>query len=124
MQYPKEYDNLAKKLAPYNLVMGKAADTILNQDVSSYPIFIIPDESIPLGIPIVERTQEEPLRIHASTLEELATKKVIEMSKVDHFREVYKDPAEFLCLFVVDNKDAKFVFIPRISIDNWTPVNW
>ena len=118
MQYPKEYNELAKKLAPYNLVMGNAADTILNQDVSSYPIFIIPSESIPLGIPIVEQTEEEPLRIHASTLEELATKKVIEMSKVDHFREVYKDPAEFLCLFVVDAQEAKFVFIPRIAVDN------
>ncbi|PHN03088.1 hypothetical protein [Flavilitoribacter nigricans] len=118
MQYPKEYDELAKKLAPYNLVMGNAADTILNQDVSSYPIFIILTESIPLGIAIVEQTEEEPLYIHASTLEELATKKVIEMGKVDHFREVYKDPAEFLCLFVVDEQEAKFVFIPRISVDN------
>lgn len=118
MQYPKEYEELAKKLAPYNLVMGNAADTILNQEVSSYPIFIIPTESIPLGIPIVEQTVEDPLRIHASTLEELATKKVIEMNKVDHFREVYKDPEEFLCLFVVDEKEAKFIFIPRISVDN------
>lgn len=118
MQYPKKYESLAKKLAPYNLVMGNAADTILNQEVSSYPIFIIPEESIPLGVPIVENTEEDPLRIHASTLEELATKKVIEMSKVDHFREVYKDPAEFLCLFVIDDSGASFIFIPRISVDN------
>lgn len=118
MQYPKEYEALAKKLAPYNLVMGNAADTILDQEVSSYPIFIIPKESIPLGIPIVENMEEEPLRIHASTLEELATKKVIEMSKVDHFREVYKDPTEFLCLFVVDESQSSFIFIPRVVVDN------
>lgn len=118
MQHPKEYDELAKKLAPYNLVMGNAADTILDQEVSSYPIFIIPSESIPLGIPIVEQTEEETVLIHASTLEELATKKVIEMSKVDHFREVYKDPTEFLCLFVIDEAEAKFIFIPRIAANN------
>ena len=118
MQYPKDFEELAKKLAPYNLVMGNAADTILDQEVSSYPIFIIPEEPIPLGIPIVENTEEDPLRIHASTLEELATKQVIEMSKVDHFREIYKDPAEFLCLFVVSDEQASFVFIPRLAADN------
>lgn len=118
MQSQKEYEALVNKLAPYNLVMGNAADTVLNQDVSSYPIFIIPTESIPLGIPIIEQTEGDQLRIHASTLEELATKQVIEMSKVDHFREIYKDPSEFLCLFVIDEQQANFVFIPRMIADN------
>lgn len=118
MQHPKEYEVLAKKLLPYNLIMGNAADTILNEDVSSYPIFIIPPQAIALGIPLVEKETENAVRIYASTLEELATKNVIEMSKVDHFREVYKDPAAFLCLFVIDEQEAKFIFIPRLSVDN------
>ena len=118
MEDPKEiYKVLEKKLAPYNLVMGAAADTILNQDVSSYPIFIIPEEQIALGIPLVNN-DETAIHIHASTLEELATKNLIEMSKVDHFREIYKDPAAFLCLFVITQVQASFVFLPRIQVDN------
>ena len=54
MKGPNAYQILEKKLAPYNIIMGNAADTIINQDVSSYPIFVIPEEAIALGIPIVE----------------------------------------------------------------------
>jgi hypothetical protein len=117
---PKQnsYQVLEKKLAPYNIIMGKAADTIMDQDVSSYPIFVIPEEPIALGIVIVEGETEHSVRIHATTLEELVTKNIIQMNKVDHFREVYKDPSEFLCLLVIKDTDFNFIFLPRLQVDN------
>lgn len=118
MQDPKAYAEIEKKLAPYKLIMGSAADTILHQEVSLYPIFVIAKDDIELGIPLATSKDEDAVRIHASTLEELAAKRVVEMGKVDHFREIYKDPADFLCLFVINAEQASFIFIPRVQVDN------
>ena len=114
MKTEAELAQLQQDLDPFRTLLGKAADTILDEDVSSYPIFIVHQQSIALGIPVVQRTDEgSSWSIHASTLEELATKQVIGMEKVDDFRKVYKDPAEYLCLFVLYAKEAQFIFLPR-----------
>lgn len=118
MQDKNAYHLLEKKLAPYNIIMGNAADTIISQDVSSYPIFVIPEEVIALGIPIVGGEEGQPVHIHATTLEELVTKNIIQMNKVDHFREVYKDPTEFLCLLVIKDAQSSFIFLPRQEVNN------
>lgn len=118
MQDPNKYLKLEKILEPYNLIMGKAADTILDQEVSSYPIFVIPNKEVSLGVPLVEGKDQKEVRIHASTLEELATKNIIAMEKVDRFRQVYKDPSDYLCLFVITEQQADFIFLPRIQADN------
>ena len=101
-------------MAPHAVLMGNAADAILDQDISSYPIFVIHQFDLEVGIPILERRDKGPKwSINASTLEELATKKIVEMEKVDSFRQVYKDPRQFLCLFVLSDLGANFIFLPR-----------
>lgn len=109
-----KYHQLEEEIKPYAALMGKVADSILDQDISSYPIFVVHQFELSLGIPLVER-QEGGAKwsINASTLEELATKKVVEMSRVDSFRQVYKDPQDFLCLFVLSDLGANFIFVPR-----------
>ncbi|MEQ8705145.1 MAG: hypothetical protein RIC19_14565 [Phaeodactylibacter sp.] len=109
-------ERLETELKPYLPTIGQAADTILDQDVSSYPIFIIHQmDSVDIGIPLLSHEAEDgpPWSVNASTLEELATKKVVEMAKVDAFRQVYKDPRENLCLFVLSDLGANFMFISR-----------
>jgi hypothetical protein len=109
-------ERLETELKPYLPVISKAADTILDQDVSSYPIFIVHQmDAVDIGIALLSHEAEDgpAWSVHASTLEELATKKVIEMNKVDNFREVYKDPRENLCHFVLSDLGANFMFISR-----------
>jgi len=110
-----KYYQLEKELRPYLKTMGKAADAVLDQDVSSYPIFIVQQLEIELGIPLLARSEAEDLRwsVNVSSLEELASKSVVKMDKVDEFRSVYKDPRDFLCLFVLSDLGAKFIFLPR-----------
>ena len=38
--------------------------------------------------------------------------KIIDKEKVAEFRDSYKNPDEFCCLFVIDGQFTKFVFIP------------
>ena len=49
----------------------------------------------------------------ASTLEEFVAKNLIAESKVDAFRTTYKDPEEFLCLFLIEDETAEFIFLPQ-----------
>lgn len=107
-------EKLEAELKPYLSVMGKAADAILDQDVSSYPIFVVHQHTVDIGLPLIEKAEGEAnWSVNATTLEELATKKIVEMSKVEDFKEVYKDPEDQLCLFVLSDLGANFIFIPR-----------
>ncbi len=108
------YHQLEEELKPFVEAMGKAADAILDQDVSNYPIFVVHQHQVDIGIPlIVKRAGGPGWSANASTLEELVTKNVIEMSRVDNFRKIYKDPGAYLCLFVLSELGANFIFIPR-----------
>lgn len=114
MDAENQYKALEKALAPHIPLMGQAADTILDQEVSIYPIFIIHQLNVDIGVLLVSKTDgKSDWSIHASTLEELVTKQVIQMDKVDNFRQVYKDPREYLCLFTLSEMGATFVFLPR-----------
>lgn len=109
-----KYYQLEEELKPFAEAMGKAADAILDQDVSNYPIFVVHQYEVDIGIPLLVKGPEGPgWSVNASTLEELATKKIIEMSRVDNFRKVYKNPEAYLCLFVLSELGANFIFIPR-----------
>lgn len=106
-------ENIEKAIKPFRGIMSQAADVILNEQVSNYPIFIMFQGEINAGIAVVDREKHQSdWNIHASTLEELYTKKLIETSKVDDFRILYKKHAENLCIFIMSEEGANFVFIP------------
>ena len=96
-------------------MMAQASDTIMEQDVSAYPILVLHrQDDLGIGIQLKEATNlEEDWNIHASTLEEFVTKQIIDNDKVDNFKSVYKSPNQFLCLFVIDKSGSTFVFLPR-----------
>ncbi len=109
-----KYEKLNVQLKPYLNMMSKASDSIMVNDVSSYPIFVIHQSSLDIGLPLIDReTLGGKWSIHASTVEEFTTKQLIQSDKVDTFLQVFKDPSRFLCLFVVEEKSANFIFLPR-----------
>lgn len=115
MTIEKKYDKLEKVIAPYKSILGKAVDTVLAQEISSYPIFVLHKKEIELGISLKnEINTPNDWLVNLSTLEEFSTKQIIESSRVNRFTKVYKNPEEFLCLFVIDEFGANFVFLPRI----------
>lgn len=103
---------LQEDLKPYLKLMGQATDTILSEDVSKYPIIVAARESIEIGIPLLEQPAPE-VNLHASTLEEFVTKRLIQSARVDRFREVYKNPGDYLCVFLIAPPEGTFIFIPR-----------
>lgn len=90
-----------------------ATKTIQDEQVSNYPIIVAYPAitTITIGLPL----QEDPalsFNFNATTLEELAVKKVINLEKVDDFRKLYNQKKDQLCVFLLERPAPQFVFIP------------
>ena len=109
---------IEREIRQYVSVLSKAADAVLNQDVSNYPIFIVHQGELELGISVIDAEKiQANWSINLSILEEFAAKQLIEDAKIEHFRQIYKDPTIYLCLFIISEAGANFIFIPRKDIE-------
>ena len=106
---------LQEELKIYTRLLAQTSQTVLDQDVSNYPIFVLSKLPIEIGISISKGLTGSDWLINISTLEEFVAKRVIQSNKVDGFKDVYKDPRDFFCLFVHDGEKAQFVFMPYSS---------
>ena len=113
MSKAEKYLQLEQELQPFVRVMGQASDTIIDQEVSSYPIMIAHQQELAIGLPLVTREQGYRWAIHASTLEEFVTKNIIHNDKVEEFKTNYKVPQKMVCVFVLSELGAEFVFLRR-----------
>lgn len=108
---------LQNDVKPHLKPLGKAAETVRDQNVSNYPIFFayagLENEQAP-GIFVLEVPTDRGMtwRVNVSTLEELVAKQVITRERVDPFRKVYKDSPGTLCFLIVDDEGARFGFVP------------
>ncbi|NUO00739.1 MAG: hypothetical protein HUU01_08990 [Saprospiraceae bacterium] len=109
-----EYTQLEQWLKGHRKTLSDAAEVIMDQNISSYPVFVAFRQEVEIGIPLIALgNSEADWGIQASTLEELTARGVMQMEKVNAFREVYKDPKKFLCILVLSNPGAEFVFFPK-----------
>ena len=115
MSNEEKFIAIKQAIQPYKRRLAQAADTIIDENVSSYPIFVVHQLSLEVGIKLVSRNGEtDKWNIHASTLEEFVAKQLIASDKVDDFKKVYKNPQQMLCLFVLSDAGATYVFLPRL----------
>jgi hypothetical protein len=84
-------------------------------NVSKYPIFVVmrSETDIDLGLPIINKEEMDlTWAVNASHLEDFVNNKIIIESKVADFRKNYKDPNEFMCVFVAEEGMMSFIFMP------------
>lgn len=93
--------------------LKEASYQIRKRAISEYPIFPVCKEDQPIGQIIVPRLQvETEWNYYASFMDEFVQRGLIDTDKQDHFKNAYKEPDEFCCLFVIDQAFTNFVFIP------------
>lgn len=110
----EKFRHIESELKPYRSTLAEAADAIIDKQISSYPIFVVHRLEVDIGLPLINREDVAGnWSVNASTLEEFVTKKIIEMEKLQDFRQIYKDPSTHLCLFLLSDFGATFVFLPR-----------
>ncbi len=108
------YKDIELVLMKYTLLMSQAKKAILADGVSNYPIFVLHRQVLELGVPLVDAAEEggDQWSLHVATLEEFVQRQIIEIERVDDFREVYRNATDQHCVFVIAEVGAKFLFIP------------
>jgi hypothetical protein len=78
-----------------------------------YPVFAICKEPQPIGQLLFDPNHNSTAwYYYASFLSEFLQRGIITKDGEQDFKDAYKDPDEFCCLFVIDPELTKFVFIP------------
>ena len=113
MSQTDRFLELEKELSPYKKILAQASDVILDEGVSKYPIFVIHQQEMDMGVLLIQAGTKFRWSVTASTLEEFVTKEIIFHEKAQEFIATYKDPEIYLCLFVLSELGAQFVFLPR-----------
>jgi hypothetical protein len=98
----------------------KVADTLKEasyqmriRKVSEFPIFPISKIDLPIGKLLIGRTDTSiKWNYNISFLDEFVQREIIAADRIGDFKNAYKDPEEFCCLFVVDVDFTNFLFIP------------
>lgn len=105
---------IENEMKRYRPLLNAAIDKILTSNASQFPIFVVSKQPIALGINLVDREKvNSNWSINASSLEEFTTSKLIFENKVANFKQTYKNPQEYLCLFVLSDLGAQYLFLPR-----------
>lgn len=112
----KGWQTIREALSANVPFLEKARQTVVDEQVSNYPIFVAyrGGEISTLGIPVLQlQDLEEPQNINITTLEELVTKQVVKMEEVDNFRNLYKSRSKYLCFLIFQEGEANFAFLPN-----------
>jgi len=105
--------SLERDLKLFNESIREVAVEIMVEGLSAHPIFIAHQHQIKLGELILDREElNTEWSIHASTLEEFVERGVIKEMLKERFLSTYKNPTDFMCLFVVVPEGANFVYYP------------
>jgi hypothetical protein len=91
--------------------LKEASYQIRKRGFSPYPIFPVSKIDLPIGKLLIAKYEMSiNWNYYVSYLDEFVQRKIVSDEEV--FRQAYKDPDEFCCLFVVDTDFTNFVFIP------------
>ena len=91
----------------------EASYQIRKNGFSDYPIFPVSKDQLPVG-QLLYGMEELKLdwNYYASYLDEFIQRKLIDNEKVKAFKDAYKDPDEYCCIFLVNEKITGFIYIP------------
>lgn len=105
--------SLKKDLDFYKDAIREVAIEIIAEGLSEYPIFIAHQHEVSMGEVILDKNElGTGWSIHASTLEEFVERGVVNEERKARFIKHYKNPDDFMCLFVMVPQGANFVFYP------------
>jgi len=110
----EKFLQLEQELQVYRQMMSEALQIVLDKEVTKYPIFIAHQQELELGIVLADKEKVKGnWTIHVSSLEEFVAKQIIFEQKIEEFKKSYKSPSDHLCVFVLSELGAQFVYLPK-----------
>lgn len=93
--------------------LKEASYQIRKRGFSDYPVFVASRREIPVGQLLIAADEiENKWNYKASFVDEFIQRELIGANSIDLWKENYKAPDEYCCLFVVHGDFAGFVYIP------------
>jgi hypothetical protein len=93
--------------------LKEASYQVRKRGFSQHPIFVAVQKDLELGILLIEKHElGNEWHYRASFLDEFIQRNLIGMESIEMFKENFKNPDEYCCLFVIHGDFAGFVFIP------------
>lgn len=93
--------------------LKEASYQIIKRKFSENPIFILTENPVEIGATLFQQNDfKTTYEYRASFLEEFISRNMIGEESVEFFKENYKDPEEYCCLFVIDQAFAGFIYLP------------
>jgi hypothetical protein len=93
--------------------LKEASYQIRKRGFSDNPIFVMSNSEVELGVLLIGPT-ELANRYHyrASFMQEFVDRKLIGEESEEAFKENYKDPDEYCCLFALIGDFSGFIYVP------------
>ncbi|MDB5001471.1 MAG: hypothetical protein JWR76_2548 [Mucilaginibacter sp.] len=108
--------SLERDLKFFNESIHEVAVEIMAEGISASPIFIAHQHELKLGEMILDRNElNTEWSVHASTIEEFVERGIIKKELKERFLNTYKNPNDFMCVFVVVPEGANFVYYPYVK---------
>ena len=105
--------SLEADLKVYSESIKEVAIEIMAEGISLYPIFVAHQHEVKLGEMILDKDElNMNWTIQASTVEEFVERGIIHPEKKEKFIKQFKEPGDFMCLFVIVPEGANFIFFP------------
>jgi len=93
--------------------LKEASYQVRSRKFSNYPIFPICKIEQPIGKLLLGKDEMDiDWNYYITYLDEFIQRKLIDEDSIVEFKENYKDPDEFCCLFVIDREFTSFVYVP------------
>jgi hypothetical protein len=93
--------------------LKEASYQIRRRGFSENPIFVAVQKDLDLGALLIAKNElENEWAYRASLLDEFVQRGLVGPESIEMFKENYKNPDEYCCLFVIQGDFAGFVFIP------------
>jgi phage pi2 protein 07 len=93
--------------------LKEASYQIRKRGFSEYPVFVMGRDEAEIGLMLIAREEQgNKWNYRASYLQEFVDRNLVGEESVELFKENYKKPDEYCCLFVIEGEFAGFVFVP------------
>ena len=94
-------------------LLKEASYQIRTRGFSDFPVFPISKDMQPIGKIFIGKAEKKlDWNNFITYLDEFIQRKLIPEEAREEFKNTYKDPDEFCCLFVMDGAFTRFVYIP------------
>ena len=110
-EFNKIIEALKSDLTIYDEMIKEVSSEMIAEGFTKFPVFIATEHDVKIGELIIDKNDMAgTFNIYTTTMEEMLDKNLILETKKNDFVKAYKDPKKFMCIMLLTEKVASFIF--------------